>query len=737
MRLNPPQLTFSAGEVSPLLYGRTDYQRTQSGLRQCRGFLPLRQGPVTRAPGTLYRGRTRGDAAARLVAFQFAEDDAVVLEFTHLRMRVWRYGALVMAGASPYELVTPYPAASLGRLKWVQSADVIYLVDGLRPPQRLARLALNSWTIGDASFSRGPFAEENTNEAVTISASGDIGAVTLSGVGGPFVAGHVGGLMSLRVVDDDTIPEWTGNTPVAVGDRMRYDGRVYLVTAGNYTGVNPPTHTRGKWKSGINDNATWLYRSDDTGIVRITAVTSANAASATVLKRLPPAVVGTPTYAWSEGAWSTKRGWPSSIALYDQRLVLAGTPAAPRTLWFSVIGDYADMEPGIEADDAFAYTIAGSQTLNRILWMQPGTRGLHVGALGEEYSSRASSSDQAIGAQNAAFRIDSTIGSRDVQPVAPDGRPVFLSRDGRRVFELRYAFEQDATSAVELSLPAEHLGADGFEEIAWQSAPVRLGWLRRGSGDLVMLIHDPQEEVLGWATLPVAGGVVESLCVSSSADGTDDVVTLVVRRTIGGSTVRHVEEVAPIYGVASTGEPIAAAKHLFAGIEVVNPAGFTTVSGLGHLEGQTVAAWTDFGELGPLVVSGGAVDLGAEVGRAFVGLVDATHVCETLDLAGQVREGGALGRPRRVKGVGLRWHRTAAAEMRQVERAFGTADVEGRWQDVTQLPVPADLVEGFSGVINVALPSGFRAEVTQQLRPVGGAPMTLAGLMPLAEISEG
>jgi hypothetical protein len=116
MRSNPDQLAFSAGEISPLLFGRTDYQRVQAGLRACRGFLPLRQGGVTRAPGTIYRGRTRADSRARLIAFEFAVDDAVVLEFTLNRMRVWRYGELVTAAGEPYMLVTPCHEDVLDRL---------------------------------------------------------------------------------------------------------------------------------------------------------------------------------------------------------------------------------------------------------------------------------------------------------------------------------------------------------------------------------------------------------------------------------------------------------------------------------------------------------------------------------------------------------------------------------------------------------------------------------------------
>lgn len=728
MRTNPSQYSFSAGEVSPLLHGRPDYQRVQNGLRQCRGFVPLRQGGITRAPGTLYRGRTRGDVAGRLVGFQFATDDAVVLEFTHLRMRVWRYGALVMDGASPYELVTPYDAAAVTRLRWVQSADVIYLVDGVLAPRRLARLALDNWTITAAEFERGPFELENIDESVTITASGSTGSITLTGAGSPFVAAHVGSLFSLRLVEDDEIATWSGNLTVSTGDRFRYDGRVYEVVTGDNTGVNPPIHDRGDAKTG--PGFVWRYIADDIGIVRVTAFASANSVTATVIKRIPPTLVGEPTFRWAEGAWSTKNGWPSCVEIYDQRLVLASTPRSPRTVWFSAVGGFSDFEADVLADSSFAYTIAGGQTVNRILWLKSGSRGLHVGALGEEYSSKSSASLETIGPTNAVFRLDSTIGSSAAQPIAPDGRAIFISREGQRVFELRYAFQEDANTTIELSLPSEHLGAEGFAEIAWQSAPLRLVWVRRQSGDMAVLLHDPAEDVLGWAVYPVAGGVIESVAVAG------DTVMLIVARTINGTLRRHVEEIAGFYGVLTGAQPISEAMHLFAA-KVVTGAAFDVVTGLEHLEGQTVEVWTDRGALASKVVTGGAVTLEDAVTRATVGLFDATHVVETMDVVAQVREGASLGRQKRVKAVGLHWHRTAAAQMRGVERMFGRDPVYSAWTDVTQLPAPSDLTVGYSGVLNAAVPTGWSAEVGYQLRPRSGAPMTLLAAVPIVEAAGG
>jgi hypothetical protein len=540
-RVSRDQLSFSSGEISPLLRARIDYQRFQTGMASAAGWLPLRQGGFTRAPGTIFRGYTRNNAKARLISFEFAKNDALTLEFTAGFMRIWRYGALVLqTNGSPYELAHSYTEADLATLQWVQSADVIYIVGGSKPIQRLSRFALDDWTIEDAPIENGPFRIQNLNENRTVQASAISGTITLTSSHNLFTANHVGSLLSLEPEDYPDIPVWTGDTTVEPNFMCRYDGRSYRMVEGDNTGVNPPMHKEGIEMTSGNPLVKWEFMSDGRGIVKITAVASATSATATVLKRLPVEVVNGSTYRWSEGAWSKRYGFPSSIEIYDQRLIAAGSSSEPRSIWFSVLGDYADFEPGIEADSSFSYTIAGGSSQNKILWLKAGLRGLHVGALGEEYSVRGND-NEAISATNAYFGFDSSFGSKEgTRPIAPDGRPIFISKDGRRAIEIAYDFQADANRAAELSLPSEHLGAVGFEEVAWQSVPLRIAWWRRGNGSLAAMVYDPTEEVLGWAPIPVAGGAVEAMAVSTGADGTTDTLTLVTERTIGDAQVRMV-----------------------------------------------------------------------------------------------------------------------------------------------------------------------------------------------------
>ena len=732
-RVSPAQVAFSSGEISPLLRQRFDYQRYQTGLAACRGFIPILQGGVTRAPGTVYRGQTRYHQRARLINFEFAANDSVVLEFTTGRMRVWRYGELITAPGStvPYELNTPYATADLDRLQWVQSADVIWLVDGQRPIQRLARHALDDWEIGPADIRTGPFRLQNLDKAKKLQASAATGTITLTASSPIFAANHVGSLLKIDSESFTDIALWSGNSDAVNGDIVRYDGRIYRLVSGGLMGANPPQHLEGIERTDNENDIRWEYLSDYNGIVRITAVANATTATAQVIKTLPISVVTAATYRWSEGAWSARHGYPAAVELHDQRMVAAATPTDPRTVWFSVSGDFVDFEPGTDADSAFSYSISGGASINRILWLQSARDGLHIGALGEEYSSIQPDRSQPLSATNHAFRFGSSFGSREnVRPIAPDGLPIFVSKDKARLIEIAYSLDADANVGSVLSMPSDHLGQDGFSEVVWQGAPQRMAWLRTDTGDLVVMVYDRSEETLGWAPCSVAGGFVESMTVTRDATGSRDILTLAVRRQVEGQTRRYVEEVAITFGTLSGDQPISDAIHFFSAL-VFDGAAASSFQ-IPHLAGHEVYAWTNAGQFGPIEVpTSGTVSLPVPVSKAVIGLLDATHHVRTLPLVPPVNNGSSLHRRKRLSppiGIGL--HRSAAARAAVVEADFAQPEREWPLQNLIPRMVAADLTRAFSGVVRAPLTSGYADDLSIKIVPEGGAPLTITAIVP-------
>lgn len=72
---------FTAGELSPRIYGRVDLAKYQNGARELRNMISMPQGGVRKRGGTQYIGEVRDFDSARLVKFEFSVEQAYMLEF--------------------------------------------------------------------------------------------------------------------------------------------------------------------------------------------------------------------------------------------------------------------------------------------------------------------------------------------------------------------------------------------------------------------------------------------------------------------------------------------------------------------------------------------------------------------------------------------------------------------------------------------------------------------------------
>ncbi len=115
-----------------------------------------------------------------------------------------------------YQITTPYAAADLTDVKFTQQADVMYLFHNDYPIQKLSRLGSTSWTMADISFDAvlfPPFLDINTT-ATTLQCSATTGSgVTLTASTSIFDSDMVGGHFRLNVGSKpDGYVEVTGYT---------------------------------------------------------------------------------------------------------------------------------------------------------------------------------------------------------------------------------------------------------------------------------------------------------------------------------------------------------------------------------------------------------------------------------------------------------------------------------------------------------------------------------------------
>ena len=513
------QLTnFTGGELSPRLDGRNDLTKYSSGCTKLENFIIYPHGAAARRSGTNFAAEVADSAnKTRLMPFEFSTSQTYMLEFSNLKIRVYKDSSTVFEGnktitgitkANPgvitcsshgyvtndeikitsvvgmtelnekrflvvkidantfslknkdgvainttnfttyssagtmnkvFEITTPYTTAQLFDIKFVQSADVMYLCHPAHPPATLSRTGDITWTLADVVFTKGPFQDVNITTTTLTPSSASTGSRTITASAATGINGGSGFL----------------STDVG---RFIYFNAGY----GKITAVGSTTS--------ITVDVTIAY-------------TNANAITA-----------------WQLGSFSNTTGFPTCVTFFEQRLVFAGTTNQPQTVFFSKSGDYENMDAnigGTVADsDAIIYTIASNQ-VNAIRFMTA-TRTLVIGTAGGEFTVSGGGTDSAITPTNILIKKQSNHGSSNLDAVSVGNVTLFLQRAKRKVRELAYNFDVDGYLAPDMTILSEHITEGGLTQLAYQQEPNQIIWGVRGDGELIGLTYQREQEVTAW-----------------------------------------------------------------------------------------------------------------------------------------------------------------------------------------------------------------------------------------------
>jgi len=174
----PAQTSFTGGEFDPLVAARKDLGRYKEALAICQNYTPILQGPAVKRPGSNFVAEVKTSSKkTRLIRFEFSTTQAYIIEFGDLYVRFYRNRGQILNGGSPVEVTTTYTEAELFQLKFTQSADVLYIAHPAHKTAKLTRTAHITWTLTDTDFTDGPYLLTNTS-AVTMTPS----AVTGTGI---------------------------------------------------------------------------------------------------------------------------------------------------------------------------------------------------------------------------------------------------------------------------------------------------------------------------------------------------------------------------------------------------------------------------------------------------------------------------------------------------------------------------------------------------------------------------
>lgn len=282
------QKSFSGGEVSPLLDARTDLPAYTASCRQMQNMIALRQGAVTRRPGSIFIGKAKFENtdtwqyADRLVSFRYSPTTSFVLEMGHNYIRFysnkqpvtlatapgWISGTAYVVGnfvqdpgdgnriyycivsitgptqphsdpghwalQSIYEVPTPYNGradyshsiydSDVWTVVPCQINDVVYFVNPNYPPYKLTRLADTNWVFEQVNFLTPAMLDLNPT-TVYLGPSATTGAVIVNA----------------------NAPVWVTATYYAVG-RSVNSGQLYTCLVAHVSGAFAADLANGYWR---------------------------------------------------------------------------------------------------------------------------------------------------------------------------------------------------------------------------------------------------------------------------------------------------------------------------------------------------------------------------------------------------------------------------------------------------------------------------------------------------------
>jgi len=662
---------FTAGELSTLINSRTQFQRYFNGSETLENWVVLVQGPIFRRKGFKFIGEVKDSTKkTRIIPFEFSTVQTYAIELGAGYLRFFSaQGQVLDNGSNILEISNPYSENELFDIKFVQDSDVIYMVHPNHPIQKLIRVASNDFTLNAVDLVRGPYIDENivSTDLVTLSggqwSEGSTLTLTASGGHTPFTSNHVGGLWKVR--------------------------------------------------SGT-----------DIAHLKITGFTSSTVVTVVAQNDVPASLHNTASFNWSEGEFSNARGYAGAITFHEQRMVLAGSVNAPQKVWFSKSNaDYENFEAGTNADDPFLITIA-SQKGDPIRWLFS-DQALFIGTAGSIFRIISSRNSPALAPDDIDVKRQISYGCSNIQPELVGQSPIYMQKNNKTARLITFDIDSDKYKAIDITVDCDHITDGGITSFEYQQIPLSSLWAVRTDGQIARLTLEQDQQVQAWSRY-VTQGNFESMAIVSDAEDNDEIYAI-VKRTINGVVKRFVEVQEPNYEVDNlnrfyvdsglsyngtqsstitiSGNTFTADSSIFQSGDIgkeihqliskgrAKITGFTdsqnvtvsiietfssatllpnewaiaikNITGLGHLEGETVAINSDGATVPNKTVSNGAIEIDNAGSIIHVGLSYSSKQknmpIESLALSGII--GTSQHKVKRIDSVVIRFDKTLGGKI--------------------------------------------------------------------------
>ena len=391
-----------------------------------------------------------------------------------------------------FELATPYVAADIFELEYVQSADVMTITHPDYAPRDLTRTDHDAWTLSTITFAPSQAAPTG----VSVTATGGSTTFTYAVTG----------------VNEETLEE---SLPA---------------TGSSSTSKDAAWDNTVTWSAAAGAGTYNIYREENGiyGFVGRAEGTSFND------DNIDPDGSDTPPKA--RNPFNAAGDYPSTVGYHQQRRIFANTDNDTQKFFMSQTGNISNMSFSSpqKDDDAITVTIASRQvneirhfvSLSDLVILTSGGEWLVEGI------------DGVITPSGIQVKPQSYYGSTILTPIVA-GDIVIYMQPGQTVRDLGYKYESDSYSGNDLSVLARHLfDYNTLSDWSFAQAPHNLIWCVRDDGICLSLTYSREQNVFGWARHTTQG---DFKSVAAIREGDDDFSYFLVERTVNGSTMKYVE----------------------------------------------------------------------------------------------------------------------------------------------------------------------------------------------------
>lgn len=499
MKVSTIQNSFAAGEVSPLVGGRSDTQGYQSGVELMQNMFADSRGPAVSRDGFRHLHTFFDSKKAVMRTMQGSLERSLVLIFTEFTLTVFSDGGEIaqelFRNASFDDLSSEWDVTIAG------SGSVSFLP---------GNVILDT---GNQAAGRGEIAQTTTGLPTSKEYRLRIGLNTVSTFAYSVEnADTQAVIVAETIVTTDTVDiEFNQTAPLGnIITRIWVLGSINIGTAD----IAEVSLTK------VDDALIFFgtnHAEEDLDNIRIVPDGS-NLAAYIFEKNVPAAKITynplTDTIAYGDVVWEMPPAewvagfYPRVGVIHEGKLYISNNTLQ---FWYSKSNEFEDFTPGLLADESASLTM---RSVGVIEWMETG-KSLLIGTTTQEHIVTSQGGVVFIG--DFSIQKQSNYGSAFVQPVLVGDLLLYVSPDRRKIRSIQYVWQEDVFKSTDLTFFSEHITLGKIKEMAWQQDPDNILWAVMLDGTFAALTYERSNNVWGWHSHKTQG-VVGNMATYASTE---------------------------------------------------------------------------------------------------------------------------------------------------------------------------------------------------------------------------